>query len=322
MAECDFTDMLKQVREEIHWKIALHDDSRIIYRQNPRGYFEELSFTTCKMEVRKIFKLATPATIANLVNAILEDEERLFDDALFLESRRRGIGFLNGVFDLQTGQLREYSTTDFVCVPLPHRIPYDVDPETERFLLDTLGRWVVSGETADWMIDMLAYLLFIFPNEEQIWINFFGEGSNGKGVCLELMERILGDGKCVGCDLAHINRFSGDTFQGKWLVVGRDSSQYVSDTATSFIKTYSGDPKLLVEEKGGASYDIYNPGKLVVSTNNLIQSKDRTFSWYRRLVPIPFPNRFPRSDKFKQQFFQHLPKMIRVLLHRDRKSVV
>jgi phage/plasmid-associated DNA primase len=99
-------------------------------------------------------------------------------------------------------------------------------------------------------------------------------------------------------------------------VIGRDSSQFVNDAATSFIKTYSGDPKLLVEEKGGASYDVYNPGKLIVSTNNLIQSKDRTYSWYRRLVPVPFPNIFPRNEKFKQKLFQQLPQMIRFFLHR------
>jgi len=316
MAEFDFTDMLQQITEEIPWKIALHEDSRTIYRQNNRGYFEELSLTSCKMEVRKVFKLATPATIGNLVNALLEDDARIFDDALFLESRRRVVGFLNGVFDLQTGEVREYSTTDFILGPLPHRIPHQVPADTEKYLLDVFAKWVGGLECADWMLDMLAYLLFTFPNEEQIWVNFFGVGSNGKGVCLELLERILGDGKCVGCDLAHINRFSGDTFQGKWLVVGRDSSQYVSDTATSFIKTYSGDPKLLVEEKGGASYDVYNPGKLIVSTNSLIQSKDRTYSWYRRLVPIPFPNTFSRDEKFKAKFFQQVPQMIRVLLHR------
>lgn len=309
-----FADMLKEIQPQIHWKITVKDDTVQIYRPDG-GHFEQITPKQARMEVREHFPHVVPAVINSLTVALLEDSGRLFDDDLFLFFRGRVIGFLNGVFDLRIGKVRKYNTSDFVLNPLPHKIPYELDPDIEEYFLSKCAEWV-GGATADWFLNVLAYLLFVHPNSEQIWVDFFGLGANGKSVVEELLEKILGNDKCIGCDLAHINRFSSATFEGKWLVIGRDSSSFVSDKAVSFIKAYSGDAKMLVEVKGGSSYDSPTMGKLLVSTNTLIQSTDRTYSWYRRLFPIPFPNTFERNDTFKQELFKKLPKIIRLLLHR------
>jgi phage/plasmid-associated DNA primase len=310
-----FADMLKELQPQIGWKITVKDDTVKIYRPDG-GHFEQITTKQARMEVREHFPHVVPAVINSLTVALLEDSGRLFNDELFLLSRGRGIGFLNGVFDLKTGKMRPYSTSDFILDPLPHRVPFDLDPDIEKYFLGKCAEWV-GAETADWFLNVLAYLLFVHPNTEQIWVDFFGLGANGKSVVEELLEKILGDDKCIGCDLAHINRFSSSSFENKWLVIGRDSSSFVSDKAVSFIKAYSGDAKMLVEVKGGSSYDSPTMGKLLVSTNTLIQSTDRTYSWYRRLFPIPFPNTFERNDTFKQELFKKLPKIIRLLLHRS-----
>lgn len=287
----------------------------MIYRQEQKTYFEEISPTYCRMEVRKVFEYATPSTISNLTTALLEDADRLFDDSLFIESRKRSVGFLNGVFDIYTGKLRKYNSHDFICEPLPWELPTEPDPEIEAWFLGILKSWV-GEEVGEWFANLLAYLLFIHPNGENIWVNFFGAGSNGKSICLELLQKILGEKKVIGTDLQHLNRFSGDAVQGKWLVIGRDSSSIVSEKATGFIKTFSGEETILVEKKGGDSYDVHNQGKLVVSTNELINSKDRSYAWYRRLFPILFPNEFPRNEGFKRQLFSKIPEIIRVILVR------
>jgi phage/plasmid-associated DNA primase len=316
----DFYEILEQVKPEIEWKIALRGEDKVekvIYSQVSTGFFERLSFEVCKMRLRDLqqLELATPSTISSLATALIEDSRRVIDETLFVEHRRNAIGFLNGVFDLRTGKMRKYHTVDFVCQPLPHSVPFDLDKEAEQSILSVLKAWV-GEEVGDWFLSVLAYMLFIYPNDENIWLNLFGAGSNGKSVCLELLEKVVGDEKVIGCNLKDLNRFSGDAFQDKWLIIGRDSSSKVSDSATSFIKNFSGDEKYTVEKKGGATYDKRNVGKIIVSTNSLIQSNDRTYSWYRRLFPIPFPNEFPRDPKFKEALFKRLPDITRVLLHR------
>ena len=57
------------------------------------------------MEVRRYFKHLPPGLIASLVTALTENEERMKEMALFMESRRKGIGFKNGFFDLTSGKL-------------------------------------------------------------------------------------------------------------------------------------------------------------------------------------------------------------------------
>lgn len=313
----EYHELLRHIRDDIHWQIILNEDDKTVLSQTQVGYFEELSQAACRMQVRQVDHLnfATPGTIANLVSGLLEDADRVINPSLFRVARSKIIGFKNGVFDLQLGKMREYTSSDFVIDPLPHCIPADVDDDVERWFMKIVAEWV-GLEVAEWFGDVLAYFLFIHPNTENLWMNFFESGRNGKSSCLKLLEKIVGDNKTIGADLAHINRFSNATFQGKWLILGRDSSSFVSEGATSFIKNYSGDEKALVEIKGGASYDTYTSGKIIVSTNNLIQSKDRSFGWYRRLLPIPFPNRFPLNEDFEKTLFKQIPQIIRILLHR------
>jgi len=309
-----FVEMLQKIEGKINWKVALNNNAKMIYRQHQDTYWEEINEEQAKMEIREHFRYATPSTVASLVKALSEDADRLFDDGLFLESRKTTVGFLNGVFDLSTGAVRRYRPSDYIVNPLPHEIDREVDTAAERWFHKVLVSWV-GKESAGWLLSLIAYILFIHPNSENIWVNFFGKGANGKSVLLELMERILGDDRCIGCDLKNINRFSGDAFRDKWLVVGRDSSHRVSEGATSFIKSFSGDPKLTVEIKGvRGSFDTPNQGKLIVSTNALVQSNDRSFGWYRRLVPIHFPNKFKRDKTFKKELFTDVPKIARVLL--------
>ena len=313
--EPSFGKLLDALNKKIHWKTAKQGGALNVYRPVQGRFFELLTPSDCKMEVRRHMKKLPPGLIASLSTALQEDEARLFDLNLFVETRKKGIGFKNGFFDITTGKLREYHSNDFVLDPLPLDIPERRDPEVEEYFEKVIKQWV-GENVGGWFINLLAYLLFIFPNKEQIWVNFFGQGSNGKSVCLRILEEILGYEKIIGCDLSNLNRFSNATFEGKWLVVGRDSSELVSEGATSFIKNYSGDERSLVERKGGASYDVVTAGKLIVSTNKLIKSKDRTFSWFRRIIPVSFPNEFARDPDFEEDLIKKVPAICRFLLHR------
>ena len=310
-----FSEILTPVSKQLNWRTSLVENTLTVYHQSCDTYFEEISPIQCKMEVRVLLEGMSPSLVAAVTAAVLEEKDRLIDAELFNETRRNCIGFLNGVFDLRTGKMRRYQPSDYILSPLPHSVPMEVSAKTEKWFLGVLESWV-GVDSGKWFADLLAYYLFVFPNHENLWSDFFGQGSNGKSVCLQLLSKILGDEKCIGCDLQNLNRFSGDSFRNRWLVLGRDSSEFVSDKATSFIKTYTGDERLLIEKKGGASFDVTNPGKLIVSTNHLIKSKDRSYAWYRRLLPIHFPFSFKPDEAFKDALFLRIPEIIRCLLHR------
>jgi phage/plasmid-associated DNA primase len=311
-----FSDMLESLIPDINWNIAVNGDVRHILTQDKVGFYTELTLSEARTKVRDVFKLATPSTINSLTVALCEDSDRVIDLARFRESRGKVIGFKDACFDLQTGKIRAYSSTDFCLNPLPHRLNYaEYKDEDDDWFVGVLASWV-GEDCADWLCNVIAYFLFIHPNEEQVWLNLFGMGSNGKSLCLEIFSKILGEEKVIGCDLSHINQFSTASFQGKWLVIGRDSSTYVSETVTGLIKAYTGEKRGLIERKGGLSFDDDIDGKLIISTNTLIHSKDRTFGWFRRIIPVPFPNQFEKDRKFERMILSKIPVILRVLLHR------
>lgn len=311
-----FPDMLESIMDSINWKIVFEGEEKRIFTQEKTGYFIELNRNEAKMKVRSKFRLATPSTVHALTQALCEDVDRLFDVERFRQSREKIVGFQDCVFDLVSGKIRKYSNTDFVLNPLPHRLNFaEYDPEADRWFCGVLSEWV-GGDVADWFCTVLAYFLFIHPNGEQIWLNLFGMGANGKSLCLKILEKILGPDKCIGCDLANINRFSSASYLGKWLVIGRDSSTFVSDAATALIKAFTGEDRGVIEKKGGNSFDDEISGKMIVSTNTLIQSKDRSFGWFRRILPVPFPNQFKTDPAFEKSVMIRLPDILRVLLHR------
>lgn len=313
----EYYELLRQIQDDIHWRIILNGDEKTVLDKVSDSFYQELSETERRMQVRSIDNLnfAPPGTIASLVTGLLENRARVIDPELFRESRSKVIGFNNGVFDLQLGKMREYCPTDFVMSPLPHTIPENIDPDIQKWFENILKQWV-TFDVADWFCDILAYFLFIYPNHENLWMNLFEGGSNGKSSCLKLLEKIVGIDKTVGANLQFINRFSNASYEGKWLIIGKDSSPFVNDNATSFIKNFSGDERSTVELKGGSTYDIYTSAKLIVSTNNLIQSQDRSYGWYRRMIPVPFPNQFEINENFEKGLFKQLPQIIRILLHR------
>jgi phage/plasmid-associated DNA primase len=317
-----FAKMLNTLRNHLRWRIHLINGNRFIYRKTDVGYYETLvgpenpkDTLRCKMEIRSSFRNIPPSLVDNLFHAIIQDESRLIDGTLFITSREFGIPFLNGVFDFQKGFLRAYQEDDVFCDPVPHHFNTVLNRQHIRFLRKALLEWCGKANV-QWMVDLMAYLLYIYPNVENLWVNPFGGGRNGKSSFISLLELILGKHKSVGINLADMNRHTTASFVGKMLIVGRDSDQFVSKRGTSLIKNYSGDKYITVEPKGGFQYDSVVEGKMVVSTNYLIRSQDRTFGWYRRLLPIPFGNTFPLDPTFEKRMIRCLPGIITYLVYR------
>ena len=317
-----FAKMLNKLRAKLTWRVYLVNGNRFIYRKTEAGYYETLvgpenpkDTLRCKMEIRSYFRNAPPSTIDNLFQAILQDESRLIDGVLFVKARERGLPFLKGVLDLATGRLRAYRESDYYCDPIPHSFSESLRLTDIREFRKIVCEWV-GPKNAGWFVDLTAYLLFMHPNVENIWVNPFGTGRNGKSTYIALLEEILGKTKSIGITLSDLNRHTSASFIGKSLIVGRDSDQFVSKRGISLIKNYSGDKYVIVEPKGGFQYDALVEGKLVISTNYLVRSQDRSFGWFRRLLPVAFPNTFPQNPNFEKELTRRIPSIVTYLVRR------
>ena len=73
---------------------------------------------------------------------------------------------------------------------------------------------------------------------------------------------------------------------------------------------------MIVEPKGGFQYDALVEGKLVISTNYLVRSQDRSFGWFRRLLPVAFPNTFAQNPNFEKELTRRIPSILTYLVRR------
>lgn len=304
--------LLKILTKKLNWICNIDGENLFVWKKHENGYYINLSKEQQNYEISNIFPELTPSRIGNLRVGITRQKQRHINDKyIFFESMKHGIPFLNGVYDLEKDEFRKYKDGDYFTNP----INLDIDEnnfttENIEWFRERVKEWTVKKdewsnddkkENVNYFINLMSYLLFIYPNDANIWVNFYGEGQNGKSVFLEFCERILGNDNTVGIDLSTMNRFSTSTFENKRLIIGRDSGNYIKEDGVRIIKNLTGDNRILIEKKGLQPYDTYITCKLIVSTNYHIRTRENSPAWYRRIIPIHFQNTFKRDGSIKKE---------------------
>lgn len=124
-----------------------------------------------------------------------------------------------------------------------------------------------------------------------------GGGRNGKSKFLECIEKIIGLDNIVATSLDGIisNRFKVAQLCGKLVaVMGETNFSTLKDTDV-LKRLTSGDSGDLIdaEFKGKDSFKFKNNAKILIATNNLPMTTDRSDGFYSRWIIIDFPNQFP-----------------------------
>lgn len=198
------------------------------------------------------------------------------------------IQFKNKIINYET--LEEITPTPkyFLTNPLP--TPLGDNEETP--VIDELFEAWVGPENKKVLYEILAYcLLRDYPIQRIIIL--FGSGSNGKGQYQNIIRTFLGAENITSSDLYNLSRerFEKAKLMNKLVV-------FISETNvsilryTSTIKKLSGGDLVGVEFKGKTPFDIQNYAKLIIASNSIPITFDRTHGFYRRMNIIQFPNRF------------------------------
>ena len=131
----------------------------------------------------------------------------------------------------------------------------------------------------------------------QRFIILTGEGSNGKSVCLSVLQNMLGRENVSSVAL---ETFDGthalvDTI-GKLANICTDISE-LDKTAEGLLKAYTAGDYLQFNPKFKATFSAKPTAKLIFSTNNLPHFSDRSAGIWRRLILIPFDVEVPRKEQ-------------------------
>lgn len=206
------------------------------------------------------------------------------------------IAFKNGLYDLATGEIKEFSPEQVIT----NKIPWDYDPEAYSEIGDkTLNKLACNDVQIRALLEECIGYCFYRRNELSKAFVLTGDKSNGKSTFLDMVKNVLGEANYSALDIAELDeRFSVATMAGKLANIGDDISDefMCGRSIANFKKLVSGN-QVKAEIKNDPNIFFMKPTvKLLFSANEIPRMKDKTGAVLRRLVIVPFNARFSKDD--------------------------
>lgn len=199
----------------------------------------------------------------------------------------------NGILDLSSGSLIKHSPDYLFTV----QSKTASDPKAECPLwLQTIAEILPASELRVLLAQVFGYCLTP-DNSQQTGFIFYGDGRNGKSLITDVLEALAGRDNCSALHLSDFKeRFRLAELQNKLINFSSEveAKGLVNDARLK--GTITGDP-LTAERKNQPPF-VFRPFvKLVVSCNNLPQTKDKSTGYFRRWIIIPFQQKFERQNR-------------------------
>lgn len=280
------TDLARQFLQiqPIHY-----DENKIWWIWNKKKLKWEISDDTSILNfVRKL----------SMANTIQAKERQEILEALKQESRlqkpepikKTWIQFVDKIVDIETGEEIEVTPKYFVTNPIPYRL------HPERFvntpIMDKIFIEWVGEEHIKTLYEIIAYCLIPdYPIHRLFCL--IGGGLNGKGCFLRLLKKFIGEYNITSTELDTLlnSRFEITRLHKK-LVCMLGETNFNEMSQTSILKKLTGQDTIGFEYKNKNPFIDDNYAKIIIATNNLPTTTDKTIGFYRRWLIIDFPNQF------------------------------
>jgi P4 family phage/plasmid primase-like protien len=199
----------------------------------------------------------------------------------------------NGLLNLNTGEFREHSADHLSLVQLP--INYDPNAKCPK-ILRFLGQ-VLKPKDIFTALQLFGYTIYKTSKYEKA-VMCVGKGDNGKTTFLKLFECFLGLKNVSHASLQELNgdKFAIADLHGKLANICADlKSEKLTNTGV-FKMLVSGDV-IRAQKKHGQPFDFSNYAKLIYSTNQIPQSDDITYAYFKRWIILIFDRVFMGEER-------------------------
>lgn len=252
--------------------------------QYQAGVYKENQAQIQKRVSEKLWRLRNSTRVDEAVNDL--KRERFIpvewcNDARYLNLK-------NGRLDLETFTLKAHSPFQVFTSQVPVAFNKTADcPKFYRFL-----RQVVPAECVQLVYEMIGYCLQNSASMHKAFI-LYGGGANGKSTLLMAMEALIGAANVAHVPLQELesDRFKMIRLVGKLANFNADLPTTPLQKCDVFNRLVAGEA-VDVERKYQDSFEFQPTVTQVFACNELPRTYSRTDGYYRRLVVIPFPNRF------------------------------
>lgn len=206
------------------------------------------------------------------------------------------IAFQNGIYDLTTGNITEFSPD----IVITNKIPWEYDKTAYSELADkTLNKLACGDKKIRALLEECIGYCFYRRNELSKAFILTGDKSNGKSTFLDMVRNVLGEENCSSLDLGELDeRFSVATLGGRLANIGDDiSDEFLQGKSVAMFKKIVSGNEVKAEIKNDPNIFFMRPYvKLLFSANDIPRMKDKTGAVLRRLVIVPFNAKFSKDD--------------------------
>jgi len=197
------------------------------------------------------------------------------------------IQFKDKIWDVSKGDKFEATPKYFVTNPIPWKVSGDPRTPTIDKIFD---QW--NKESKQLLYELIAYCILPDYPVHRIFC-LIGSGLNGKGSFLNLLTKFVGIDNVCSTELDSLisSRFEVTRLHKK-LICQMGETNFSEINKTSMLKKLSGGDLIGFEYKNKNPFEDHNYAKIVIATNNLPATTDKTIGFYRRWLIIDFPNQF------------------------------
>lgn len=270
----------------------LRDNEKIIKINDELHMYKDGYYSSDMKEIEKVMLKYINNSTNSVRTEVIRYLELICQNAKM--SNPKYIALSNGIFDLESKKLLEFSSNYII----KNKIPWSYNPNAYNETMDkTLDKICCNDKNLRLLTEeMIGYTLFRRNELGKAFI-LTGQGANGKSTLLEVLNELLGEDNIASVSLEELNhRFKTFQLEGKLANIGDDiSNKYIEDNST-FKKLVTGE-KVNVERKGRDPFDFKNYSKLIFSANELPRINDLSGGLKRRLIFIPFNATFSKRDK-------------------------
>lgn len=207
---------------------------------------------------------------------------------------------LNGVIDLQTGELKPHDKDYLFSRGLP--VNYNTGAKCPRFL-EFLARIFANNlDVVPWLQSFFGYALTGHTSAHLFPI-FLGTGANGKSTLIEIVSAVLDEFYApVRADSLMISKHGDNgradlaTLRGKRLVVASESDDGAR-LSTSTVKEITGGDEIACRFLYGQFFKYRPTWKIILVTNHRPRVTEQDEGIWRRFRQIPFAVTIPEAER-------------------------
>lgn len=244
-----------------------------------------------------------PHTEQKIKGQLLEAFKRVGRKKKPIEPKKSWIQFKDMIVDIKTGEKFNASAKYFIFNPIPWSLGYSKDTP---IIDELLKSWVYKKgfQEENYFKTLKQIIAYCFLADMPIHRIFclIGEGLNGKGTFLRLIENFIGEHNKTSTEIEFLtqsNFESSKLYRKLICTIGEIDKGVFKRTKT--IKALSGDDLIRGEFKGKDSFDFHNYAKILISTNHLPETKDKARGFYRRWTIVNFPNEFKETENILER---------------------